>query len=314
MNEATFSFCHMAMSSRRMTAILVSKRMAISMPKADGPRLERSCGPLRGDYIRFAPGAPGLERFEARFAGHAYDPHRHDSYAIGYTLSGVQSFDYRGAPRDSLPGDTMIIHPDERHDGRAGSEAGFRYRMVYVEPSIIMAALGESARVLPFSRNAVQRDDELIALLRMVLDDLEAEVDELQASCFLAGLADLLAARDPAAALRRPQALAKEAIRRVGRFLDECGASPVRSSDLEAGLDRFSLAREFRTVLGTSPYRYLVMRRLDTVRRLIRSGAGLADAAAEAGFADQSHMTRHFKQAYGLSPGLWRSLMRAQPS
>lgn len=41
--------------------------------------------------------APGLGRIEAWFAGGAYDPHRHDAYAIGYTMEGVQSFDCRGA-------------------------------------------------------------------------------------------------------------------------------------------------------------------------------------------------------------------------
>jgi AraC-like DNA-binding protein len=276
-----------------------------------GRRLERSCTASSSDYIRFAPGQPGLERIEARFAGHAYDPHRHDTYAIGYTLSGVQTFDYRGAARDSLPGDTIVIHPDEIHDGRAGSQAGFCYRMVYVEPSLVMAAFGESARALPFSGNAVQRDERLIAVLRMVLDDLDAEMDDLLTSCFLAGLADVLAARDPSTARRQPRGQAKEVIRRVADFLDECGGSPIRSTDLEAiaGLDRFTLARQFRAILGTSPYRYLIMRRLDTARRLIREGATLADAAADAGFADQSHMTRQFKQAYGLSPGLWRRLL-----
>ena len=285
------------------------------MPKTGGRRLERLCAVSSGDYIRFGPGRPGLERIEARFAGHAYDPHRHDTYAIGYTLSGVQTFDYRGVSRDSLPGDTIVIHPDEVHDGRAGSQAGFCYRMVYVEPSLVMAALGESARALPFSRNAVQRDEQLIGVLRMVLDDLYNEVDELQMSCFLAGLADLLSARAPSTALRQRRGTAKKAIWRIADFLNKCGGGPVRSADLEAiaGLDRFTLARQFRATLGTSPYRYLIMRRLDIVRQLIREGASLVDAAVDAGFADQSHMTRHFKQAYGLSPGLWRRLLRPCP-
>lgn len=58
---------------------------------ADG--LERSCA--AADFIRLAPSGAGLERIEAYFTGHAYDPHRHDTYAIGLTLSGVQSFRFR---------------------------------------------------------------------------------------------------------------------------------------------------------------------------------------------------------------------------
>lgn len=47
------------------------------------------------------------------------------------------------------------------------------------------------------------------------------------------------------------------------------------------------------------------MRRLDAVRRMLLTGTSLAHAATAAGFADQSHMTRHFSRAFGLTPGRW---------
>ena len=76
------------------------------------------------------------------------------------------------------------------------------------------------------------------------------------------------------------------------------------SSERIAGLDRWTLARHFRAAYGTSPDRYRTMRRLAVARPRDRRGhASLAAAAAEAGFADQSHMTRQFRRAYGLTPG-----------
>ncbi len=54
---------------------------------------------------------------------------------------------------------------------------------------------------------------------------------------------------------------------------------------------------------GTSPDRYRTLRRVALARAAIESGQSLAGAAAEAGFADQSHMTRQFKRTYGLTPG-----------
>ena len=72
-----------------------------------------------------------------------------------------------------------------------------------------------------------------------------------------------------------------------------------------SGLDRWRLCRDFRALYGTSPYRYLTMRRLDTVRRLLLAGQGVADAALQAGFFDQSHMARQFAMAYGMPPARW---------
>jgi len=84
----------------------------------------------------------------------------------------------------------------------------------------------------------------------------------------------------------------------------------VHSSELESitGLTRYDLARQFRTMLGTSPYRYLLMRRLGFARERIHARRPLADVACEAGFADQAHFTRVFKAAFGLTPGRYRAL------
>jgi AraC-like ligand binding domain len=101
-----------------------------------GRRLERLC--KRGsDRIRIASGAEGIERMEAHLHGQAFAPHRHDTYAIGITLSGIQTFRFRGERWHCLPGQCHILHPDETHDGGAGTDAGFCYRIVYVDPGLV---------------------------------------------------------------------------------------------------------------------------------------------------------------------------------
>src|SRR5260370_6544211 len=94
--------------------------------EGDEARLEGLCitAPATA-RIRVGPGGGGIERPEARFLGRAFAPHRHDTYAIGITLWGVQTFSYRGMLRRCLPGQCHVLHPDELHDGAAGSDAGF---------------------------------------------------------------------------------------------------------------------------------------------------------------------------------------------
>ena len=270
-----------------------------------GAGLERSCAPA-GDWIRAAPSSPGLERIEACFSGHGFDPHRHDTYAIGFTLDGVQAFRYRGAARRSTAGDVFVLHPDELHDGHAGTRAGFRYRILYAEPRLIQEAIG----ALPFVRDPVSNDALLARAIVPALADLDAPLEDLRRDQIVADLSLALAVADASIVRRRSPPACRRAVDLARAFLDAAYRRAVTSAELEAvtGLGRYALARHFRACLGTSPYRYLVLRRLDRARALIRNGTPLAEAALGSGFADQSHMTRQFKKAYGLSPGRFAAL------
>ena len=120
------------------------------------------------DQIRFDEPHAGLQRLAARFGGHAYDLHRHETYAVGLTLWGAQSFHYRGALQTSRGGQVMVIHPDEAHDGHAGVADGFAYRMLYVDPAAISAALGGAS---PFVPEAGSRRSRARRLLREAFAD-----------------------------------------------------------------------------------------------------------------------------------------------
>jgi len=267
--------------------------------------LERSCGPR--DWVRAGTSRPGFERVEASFDRTAFAPHRHDSYAIGVTVRGVQSFGYRGTTQHSLGGCAFVIHPDETHDGRPGTADGYAYRIIYVAPHLIAEAL--PSRRLPFWREAVTQDARLRGAVLAALNESDAPLEDLQFDAIVTALADALAANDPAC-----QAAPDPACWRAVRLARECldAAGPVSSAALErvTGLSRFALTRQFQRSLSTSPHRYATMRRLERVKRLVGAGTSLADAALACGFADQAHMTRQFRRAYGLSPGQWRVLTR----
>lgn len=273
---------------------------------ADG--LERSCA--AADFIRLAPSGAGLERIEAYFTGHAYDPHRHDTYAIGLTLSGVQSFRFRGARHDSLAGNAIVIHPDEVHDGEAGTKPGFRYRMIYLEPRLVRDALGGCDKALPFVASPVSRDPRVVAAAARALSAFDRGFEPLEADHVVAGLAEAIAAVADGSGPAIRGRVDGRAVEQARRFLESHYDAPVSSATLEtvSGLDRWQLARHFRASLGTSPYRYLTLRRLDQVRSALAGGMTLAEAALSSGFSDQSHMTRQFRRAYGVSPGRWRRL------
>ena len=262
------------------------------------------------DRIRFDEPRAGLQRLTARFGGHAFDAHRHETYAVGLTLWGAQSFHYRGTLRTSRDGQAMVLHPDETHDGHAGVPDGFGYRMLYVDPASVRAALDTSH--LPFVPDPVVDDPALVDLLGEAFVDFPRTLEPLALDAVVARLADRLAARSDSPARPRSGSVATDAVERARDFLVAEARRTVASEELErvSGLDRFALSRHFRAAYATSPHRFQVGRRLVEAQRLIAGGMPLSEAAAATGFADQSHLTRHFAARFGLTPGRWAALVR----
>jgi AraC-like DNA-binding protein len=161
-------------------------------------------------------------------------------------------------------------------------------------------------------RDAAAADPVLLTALKTALADLDRPLETLELDAAVERIAAALLRRDPSARGRPMPPGCARAVERARGHLDAHYAQVVGSDELEriSGLGRYELNRHFRTRLGTSPYRYLTMRRLDRVQATIRQGMALSAAALDAGFADQAHMTRQFRKAFGLSPGRWRALNR----
>jgi AraC-like DNA-binding protein len=265
------------------------------------------------DILRLDQPGAGLQRLAARFAGHAYDRHRHETYAVGLTLRGLQAFHCRGTLRASRAGQVIVIHPDEPHDGHAGAPGGFAYHMLYLDPAQVVQALGGTGTP-PFVPEVVAADPTLAALLAEAFTGFPAALDPLAVDAVTTGIADAMAHRsDGRAARRAPPGCDLPALHRARACLASSLDQPIGSAELEhaTGLDRFDLARQFRRRFATSPHRYRLGRRLARAQDLIAAGAPLADVAAATGFADQSHLTRHFKSRFGIPPGRWRTLRLA---
>jgi AraC-like DNA-binding protein len=290
--------------------------MHLEQARSAGKGLERSCQGTVAGWIGSTRPVGGVELFSAWFAGQAYQKHRHDTYAIGVTDSGVQVFDYRGSVRVSTPRQVVVLYPDEAHDGRAGTDEGFGYRIVYVAP----ARLAEAVRVLrgrphplPFVSEPVSMNRRLSHAIQ---EAFRAPLESLAVDTLIVDLAEGLMAAESGGRPVGARSVDVRANERAREFLDAERTRVVRSTELESitGLTRYDLSRQFRIMFGTSPYRYLLMRRLEIAREQILRERPLVDVACEAGFADQAHLTRAFKSAFGLTPARYRALRTGRAS
>jgi transcriptional regulator GlxA family with amidase domain len=76
-----------------------------------------------------------------------------------------------------------------------------------------------------------------------------------------------------------------------------------------ATLSKSHFSRAFKCTFGSSPMAYVAARRVERAKLMMTSSRErLTDIALACGFADQSHLNRHFCRVVGTSPGLWRRM------
>lgn len=249
------------------------------------------------------PQLAGVELLHARFVTHSFLPHQHDAYAIGVIEAGAEAFRYRGERQVAPAGSVVVIHPGEAHTGSAAVDAGWHYRMLYPDPAWLKEAAGWAE--LPFFPAPVLHDDHLAALLRAAHAAFTNGAGALERETRLrAALSHLARAH---ANGRAPSSAAPDhaALARARDFLDAHPDTNVTLSELSAvvGVSPYHLARRFRDAFGVPPHAYQLGARVRRARQLLASGTPIAQAALEAGFADQAHLTRAFKRVVGVPPG-----------
>jgi AraC-like DNA-binding protein len=258
------------------------------------------------------PALGGIELLRATYRTFEFAPHAHETFAIGVTERGAQTFTSRRHREVVMPAGTIaVVNPGEVHTSRAGDSSGWSYCMLY--PAFgLLQEIADDVRGrrggLPFFAQAVIEDPELAGRLRHLHRLCElSETPLLERESRLFGcLADLVVrhAQERPVPARAP--VGSERLRRICELLDACPAK-VTLHDLAdmAGISPYHFLRVFRQALGLPPHAYLIQARVRRAQHLLRGGTSAVDVALAAGFVDQSHLTRHFKRLTGVTPGAY---------
>ena len=259
----------------------------------------------------------GVEATVAETA-HAFPRHSHDRFGVGVIVSGGhRSASGRGLV-EARANDAIMVNPGEVHDGSPLDERGRAWRMLYFEPSMLVTVVSEltgaATREIELTQ-PVAHDPVLKRLFeRLFAAAVEAPCvpDDLMREEALLELLGHLARVHATRSTRSSSADALGPIARAKARIDDDPSVPLTLADLaaDAGMSRFQLLRSFAHEMGLPPHAYRMQRRVVLARQWIAQGSTLADAAAAAGFADQSHMTRAFVRLLGVTPANYAAARR----
>lgn len=264
------------------------------------------------EHTRFWQAAtlPGVELLQAQYLEQRFAPHVHEGFVFTVIEHGAQRFRHRGSDHLAPQGSMVLINPDEVHTGSKAHEHGWRYRGFYPDNAQVLGVLEELelAGGMPSFAASVLHDPVLHTAFLQLHRLLDGGAAALQQQLAWREAILLLFQRharlaEAAAPGREPQAVS-----RAKQMLAARLQQPPSLEELAAAvnLSPFHFARVFRRATGLPPHAWLQQRRLEQARALLRSGCAAASVAAQLGFADQSHLSRQFKQVYGVSPGEYR--------
>ncbi|TNC14983.1 AraC family transcriptional regulator [Methylobacterium terricola] len=254
-------------------------------------------------------GLSGLEAMSLASA-RTFPRHGHDQLGLGVIVAGGhRSWSGRG-PVEALAGDVITVNPGEIHDG-APVRAGMRaWRMLYVEPHLLDGLLCETVSgPVEITRPAVSDPALAAHLVRLFADLIAPTPDPLAIEETMVRTLTHLVARHGSRPVPRPGP--PPFVTRALHRIEEAPERPTTLAELAglSGVGRFQLLRGFARAVGTTPHAYLLQHRVRLARRLLGAGRSPAAAAAESGFADQSHLTRAFVRQFGVTPARTRAAL-----
>jgi AraC-like DNA-binding protein len=258
---------------------------------------------------------PALPWLEARAIddGRAvrYGKHAHDTFSIGLVTGGESTY-LNGKAREHVRAGTVVLmNPGDVHACNPLGDTPWAYRMFYVDSGWLAGlqrdlGLHAQEELRPYAAIVSHAPALSAALASLYATCTDARADTLAkqqaAVAFFTGMHGVLQPAPvprnaPGAALRRAAEFIADNCMRALTLDDICAA---------AGLSPSYLIRAFKARYGMTPHAWLVNRRIEYCRGLLRRGHPIADAALLAGFADQAHMHRTFKQHVAATPGQYR--------
>jgi AraC-like DNA-binding protein len=262
------------------------------------------------------PRLPGVEVLQARYLRHRYPPHWHEAVCVALAAQGSALLDSRRRQGQALASSVLVIPAYEIHELEVDAPTGLSYQALYVTPERLAELLADAttapgataldpspARHLAEAAEGVAAADRLVWFHNaMAGRALPLEREHALLASVVAVAAQLGRQRT-----RGGPTPAHRAVRQAQEYLHAYVSQPVTLHELSnaAGLSMYRLARIFTAQVGMPPHAYQVQLRVLRAKRLLRAGAGIAEAASSCGFYDQAHLTAQFKRHVGVTPGAY---------
>lgn len=249
-----------------------------------------------------------------RFKGimQKFPNHFHEHYVIGFIEKGQRYLSCKNKEYTTSTGDLLLFNPFDSHTCEQIDDKVLDYRCINIKPEIMKKTVFEitGKNYLPKFNQPVIFRSELVPLLQELhYIIMEEELDFKKEELFFF-LIEQLIEEHTEPNLQSNLENTNIEIQAVCDYLENNYAEHIVLDELStiAGMNKYSLLRNFTKLKGITPYRYLENIRVNKAKKLLEKGVEPIDAAIQTGFVDQSHFTNFFKNFIGLTPKQYQNI------
>ncbi|MEP6729425.1 MAG: AraC family transcriptional regulator [bacterium] len=236
-------------------------------------------------------------------------PELREEYSIRLIERGHGRFTLR---RGSTLSDTtrprrlLIVEPGELLSSRPLSDEGWTFRRLNVPLTLWRTIDTDASTMVPHFHEPRIVNPGLVDAFRLAHVSLSRGATALTQTTLLAALLGALHTR-PAPNVRAPMRREHAAVKRMAQYLRDHLTDTITLADVahHVGLSPFYALATFRAATGLPIHQYHIQMRVVHARGMLARGETQTRAAMESGFADQSHLGRHFKRIVGVTPGAY---------
>lgn len=247
----------------------------------------------------------------ARYVRQTFPRHFHESFVVCVNERGTHGSWYRGANVIIPQRAVTVVPPGEVHTGQPVPGWPWHYRAMYPSVALLTELAGDAGlrrTQIPSFPSLWFNDAALSQAFLRAHRAHEQDPDPLVAE---GGVVEVLSALVRRHTLGPREGAERQlphgAVQRAIEYLNDCFADRITLDHLARVLrvTRYVVLRVFRRATGIPPYAYLTQIRVERAKQLLQADLPIATVAQRVGFADQSHLTRHFRRLVGVTPGVF---------
>lgn len=254
-----------------------------------------------------------IEAYQFKGMAQSFPNHFHNYYVIGMVEKGSRFMQCKNREYNIKQGDIVIFNPYDNHGCVQNGSSSFNYIGLNIHKEILLSVsekiMGEK-KLYTFPENVIKNNKACYlfsSLYKMIISGQDKQKKEQVFLLLIKLLSEKYGKISQDAVMPHIYGVEMACL-----FIQKNWDRHITLEQLCkcSQLNQQALLRAFKKSKGITPYRYLQAVRIEKAKQLLKKGEVPAQAALQAGFTDQSHLSHFFKKFTGISPAMYRNIFK----